>query len=158
MTPNLCNDAAKRIAVFAGSFAPFTIGHQSILERGLQLFDRIVIVLAHNEHKSQNINEIDAHIDSIKAITAKYGEQVDVMAWNGLTTDAARSIGAKFLLRGVRTVADFEYERNLADINRAISGIDTVILFSEPQLSMVSSSMVRELNHFGHDVSEYLAK
>ena len=78
------------------------------------------------------------------------------MEWSGLTVDAARSVGARWLLRGARTAADFEYERNLADINRDIAGVDTVILPTEPQLAMVSSSMVRELKRFGHDVSKYL--
>ena len=75
------------------------------------------------------------------------------MEWDGLTVDAARSIGARWLLRGVRSVADYEYERSLADINRSLSGIDTVILFAEPSLAHISSSLVRELRRFGHDTS-----
>lgn len=141
-----------KIALYAGSFNPFTVGHMSILRRGLQLFDRVVVAVGVNAEKQA---EAVANIDELKQKLSDM-PGVDVILWSGLTVDAATQVGAKWLLRGVRSVADYEYERNLADINKAISGIDTVILFAEPELSMVSSSMVRELRRYGRDVSDFV--
>ncbi len=144
-------DKQQRTALFAGSFNPFTKGHLSILERGLELFDRVVVSVGVNGEKDAR-----ADVAALQSLLAELYPRVEVMEWSGLTVDAARSVGARWLLRGARTAADFEYERNLADINRDIAGVDTVILPTEPQLAMVSSSMVRELKRFGHDVSKYL--
>ena len=142
-----------RTALYAGSFNPFTKGHLSILRRGLELFDRVVVMIGVNAGKPAAGVGAAGLAERLAALGL---ENVEVMEWSGLTVDAAREVGARWLLRGVRSVADYEYERNLADINRKISGIDTVILFAEPSLSMISSSMVRELSHYGHDVSEFV--
>lgn len=142
-----------RTALYAGSFNPFTKGHLSILRRGLELFDRVVVMIGVNAGKPAAGVDAAGLAERLAALGL---ENVEVMEWSGLTVDAAREVGARWLLRGVRSVADYEYERNLADINRKISGIDTVILFAEPSLSMISSSMVRELSHYGHDVSEFV--
>lgn len=144
-----------RTALYAGSFNPFTTGHLSILRRGLELFDRVVVVIGINESKSGSCQSAEDLAGRLRE-KLQYGDRVEVMAWDGLTVDAAEKVGARWLLRGVRSVADYEYERNLADINRAISGIDTVILFAEPELSMVSSSMVRELRRYGRDVADFV--
>ena len=144
----------NRIALYAGSFNPFTIGHLSVLKRGLRIFDRVTVMIGINIEKQDSNLTAEELQQRLRAIGGC--ENVDVIAWNGLTVDAARSVGAQWLLRGARSVADFEYERNLADVNRRISGLDTVILFSEPELSMISSSMVRELNRFGRDVSDLI--
>lgn len=143
-----------RKALYAGSFDPFTIGHLSVLRRGLQLFDHVTVMIGINSAKPAircSAAELKQHLGEIEGC-----ERVDVIEWDGLTVDAAKEIGAKWLLRGVRTVADFEYERNLADINRRISGLETVLLMSEPELSMISSSVVRELKRFGRDVSDLI--
>lgn len=142
-------------ALFAGSFDPFTTGHQSIVDRGLKIFDSVVVAVGHNEHKP---GEWPA-AERVAAIEALYaGEpRVTVVSYTGLTVDCAAATGAGVLLRGVRSVADYEYERNLADTNREIGGIDTVFLVSDPTHSFVSSSMVRELIHHGHDASKYIA-
>ena len=84
------------------------------------------------------------------------GCYIHVVSYEGLTTDFAQSIGAKFIIRGVRSAIDFEYERNIADVNRMLTGIDTILLISEPEYAAISSSMVRELAHFGKDISKYL--
>ncbi|MDE7410686.1 MAG: pantetheine-phosphate adenylyltransferase [Paramuribaculum sp.] len=146
---------SQRIAVFAGSFNPFTVGHLSVLRRGLQLFDKIIVVLGYNIDKESDAIRINERRESLSALLAPLS-QVEVWSWSGLTVDAARKAGARFLLRGVRTVADFEYERNMADINRELSGIETVVFFATPSESMVSSSMVRELSRYGHDVTRFL--
>lgn len=144
----------KRIALFAGSFDPFTIGHKSIVDRALPLFDEIVIGVGVNLGK----NGHDTAENRCRNIEAVYAAEprVRVVTFDCLTVDAARREGAQFLLRGVRSVADFEYERQLADINRNISGIESVLIYALPELASVSSSMVRELAAYGVDVSEYL--
>lgn len=147
--------AAGRRAMFPGSFNPFTIGHQSLVDRGLELFDTVVIATGISSTKQVTEEEIIARLEPIRALYAG-NQRVEVTYYTGLTVDAARRYGCKFLLRGIRNTIDMEYERSLADINRRISGIETVLLFTLPELSAVSSSTVRELQHYGHDVSEFM--
>lgn len=147
--------AAGRRAMFPGSFNPFTIGHQSLVDRGLELFDTVVIATGISSTKQVPEEEIIARLEPIRALYAG-NQRVEVTYYTGLTVDAARRHGCKFLLRGIRNTIDMEYERSLADINRRISGIETVLLFTLPELSVVSSSTVRELQHYGHDVSEFM--
>lgn len=137
-------------ALYAGTFNPFTIGHLDIVERALNIFSKVVIVCGVNKNKKGSGN--------VEAIAQLFENEprVEVMEWSGLTIDCARQIGADILVRGARTAADFEAERTLADINRELSGIDTIIFTTKPQLSLVSSSMVRELEAFGHDTSKYI--
>lgn len=151
MTPTSTTEPGTRTAVFAGSFHPFTRGHADIVARGLGIFDHIIIAVGVNCAKSCG----EADIDAIKALY-KDDARVSVEAYRCLTIDFARERGARFLLRGVRSAKDFEYERDLADINRQLSGIDTVILFSRPEYAAISSSVVRELQAYGHDVSQLL--
>ncbi len=144
----------ERIAFFAGTFDPFTVGHQSVVERGLGLFDRIVIGIGINAAKTES-EDVEERIACIRDI---FGDdpRVEVEAYDELTWQAARRLGCTHLLRGVRSVADFEYERNMADANRNLSGLETVILFTLPELGYVSSSLVRDLERHGADVSEYI--
>lgn len=141
-------------ALFAGSFDPFTIGHKSIVDRALPMFDRIVIGIGINSAKSGWL-PVEERLQRIRQIYAG-NPKVEVITFNGLTVDAARSCGAQFLLRGVRSTIDFEYERNLADINRNLSGVESVLIYALPELAAISSSMVRELASFGVDVTPYL--
>lgn len=143
------------MALFPGSFNPFTRGHASIVERGLRIFDRIVIALGVNPEKAEDVSQRDIELDIIRRLYANE-PRIEVAAYSGLTVDAAREHGAKFILRGVRSVKDFEYERDMADVNRKLSGIETVILYSLPELSAVSSSVVRELEKYGADLAEFL--
>ena len=156
MTPRFPDSGsqASRVALFPGSFDPFTTGHQSIVDRALPLFDHIVIAIGVNIAKAND----DSILRRVKAISKIYhgDSRITVTTYSGLTVDACRENGAGFILRGVRNVADFEYERNMADANRRISGIETVLLPTLPELSCVSSSMVRELDRFGHDTSTFL--
>lgn len=140
-------------ALFPGSFNPFTRGHADIVERGLRIFDSIVIAVGVNPGKQPV--DADALADSIRVLYA--GEpRVSVVTYNTLTVDLAHKLGVDFLLRGVRSVKDFEYERDMADINRQLSGLESVILFSRPEFAAISSSVVRELQSYGHDVSSFL--
>lgn len=143
-------------AIFPGSFNPFTRGHQSIVQRGLQLFDEIVIGIGHNTAK-QSDADVQARLQTIAALY-RDEPRISVQIYNTLTVDFARKVDAKFILRGVRTVEDFDYELQMADVNRLLSGIETVVLFAEADKVEISSSLVRELQQFGKDVSEYLPK
>ncbi len=145
-----------RTAVFPGSFDPFTIGHKDIADRALRIFDRLIIGIGYNIHKA-SADTIAERVESIQAIYED-DERVTVEAYTGLTVDFAHSHGADFIVRGLREVKDFEYERNLADTNAAISDIETVFLTARPELGFVSSSMVRELIANGYDASRFLPK
>ena len=141
-------------AVFPGSFDPFTVGHDAIVRRALPLFDRIVIGVGVNVRKNY-LYSADKRVADIAAVYA--GEpKIEVKAYSDLLVDFAAREGARFIIKGVRSVKDFEYEREQADINLRIGGIETLLLFSEPQYQSISSSMVRELLHFGRDVSEFI--
>lgn len=142
-------------ALFAGSFDPFTVGHSDIVERALQLFDSLVIGIGFNEHKPGEWT-VSQRLTAIKSLYAS-NPRIRVEAYSGLTSVFAKEVGADVLLRGIRTVQDFEYERNLADINREVFNIDTTFLVSNPKLAFISSSMVRELLHNGFDASHYIA-
>jgi pantetheine-phosphate adenylyltransferase len=139
-----------------GSFDPFTAGHASLVTRGLELFDRIVIAIGINAQKPNEAGRAEERAADIRRLYADQADRVSVIVYTGLTVDAAEEAGAKFLLRGVRSVKDFEYERDIADVNRKLSGIETVLLYSLPELSAVSSSIVRELRSYGRDVSQFL--
>ena len=145
------------IALFTGSFDPFTRGHQSIVDRVLKnVADEIIIAIGINYVK-KNMFPVEERIRFIEKLYAD-NPRVRVVSYTGLTVDCAKSVGADFLVRGVRSVSDFEFERNIADVNKRLSGIETVLLFTEPELSCVSSSIVRELMSYGKDVSEFLPK
>lgn len=152
MIQNSCNN--KRIALYPGTFDPFTTGHLSIVERGLALFDEIVIAVGINDSK-RCYQPTAERVEHIKRVMKDY-PQVRVIAYDSLTVEAAKQEGANFILRGVRTVADYEYERNLAYANRNISGIETVLLYTLPELSYISSTMVRDLQRHGYDASPYV--
>lgn len=141
-------------AIFPGTFDPFTIGHHSIVKRALTFMDEVIIGIGINENK-HCLLPVEKRIENIKELYADE-QRVKVMAYNGLTVDFAESQGVGFIVRGIRTVKDFEYEEGIADINRKLSGIETIFLFTEPELVAVSSSVVRELLHYGRDVSAFL--
>lgn len=149
-------DADERIALFPGSFNPFTLGHKSLVDRALPLFDKIVVAIGYNSEKcAADDADLSARLEAIRAIYCDE-PRVEVTAYSGLTVDACRECGARWMLRGVRSVTDFEYERTLADVNRQISGIETVILYTLPEYASISSSIVRELRHYGHATDEFL--
>ena len=130
-------------AVFPGSFDPLTLGHQDIVERGATIFDEIIVGIGHNTEKS--------HMFSIEErkqfITQCFQDnpKVKVMDYQGLTIDFCKSVGANYLLRGVRNNGDFEFEKAIARTNRELSNIETVFLLTSIQTSFISSSIVREI-------------
>ncbi|MDD2328192.1 MAG: pantetheine-phosphate adenylyltransferase [bacterium] len=146
----------KRIALFPGTFDPFTIGHESLVRRALQLVDEIVIAIGVNESKRTYFT-LGERLEMIRDL---YGDEprIRVESYDSLTLEFARQCGAGFILRGIRSVFDFEYEKTIADMNRTISGIETFLLFTEPALTHVSSTQVRELLRYGHDVNLFIPK
>lgn len=143
-----------RTAIFPGSFDPYTKGHDSIARRGLQLFDRIIIGVGINE-KKKGILAVEKRIKALKNLY-RNEPRISVEAYSDLTVDFAKRKQADFILRGIRSHKDFEYELAIADVNKRLSGIETVILFTEPDLACISSTIVRELMHFGRDITEFL--
>lgn len=147
-------EARRRVALFPGSFDPFTRGHESIVRRALPLFDEVVVAVGVNMAKRGLLSreQRKAWIESVFE-----GEpRVRVITYTGLTADAAQECGARFLLRGVRTLQDFETEMHMAEVNRELSGLETVLLYTLPELGHVSSSIVRELMAYGRDVGSLL--
>ena len=143
-----------RTLLLPGSFDPFTKGHADLVERGLLLFDSIVIAIGYNENKEGWI-PVEERVRALKALYV-HEPRVRVESYTGLTVDFAKQCGAMAILRGVRSVKDYEYEMQLADVNRQLTGIETLLLFANPQYSSVSSSVVRELAHFGKDIQSFL--
>lgn len=152
--PSASQESAGRIALFPGSFDPFTIGHADIVKRGLDLFDKIVIAVGVNASKHHHFTAEER----VQAIRKLYdGDlRIEVTNYDDLTVDLAQRVGAKFILRGIRSVKDFEYERDIASINKRLADVETVFLFSDPAHADISSGVVRELMAYGKDVSAFL--
>ncbi len=141
-------------AIFPGTFDPFTIGHYSVVRRALTFMDEIIIGIGINESK-RTWFPTEKRVEMIRKLYANES-RVRAEAYDGLTVDFARSHDAGFIIRGIRTVHDFEYEETIADINRKLAGVETILLFTEPELTSVSSTIVRELLKFGKDISDFL--
>ena len=141
-------------AIFPGSFDPFTIGHYDIVIRGLNIFDEIIIAIGRNSSKTGTF-PIEERLSDIQHIFANQ-PRVKVDVYDGLTVDYAHQNQINTILRGVRSVQDFEYERNIAEANRQLSGIETVLLYTRPEYAHISSSLVRELYSYNKDITPYL--
>jgi pantetheine-phosphate adenylyltransferase len=141
-------------AIFPGTFDPFTVGHSSVVKRALTFMDEIVIAIGINENKKTYF-PIEKRVEMIRDLY-KDEPKIKVMPYNSLTIDFAQSVDAKFIIRGIRTVKDFEYEETIADINRKLAGIETILLFTEPELTCVSSTIVRELLQYNKDISCFI--
>ena len=141
--------------IFVGTFDPFTIGHASIVRRALPLFDRLIIGVVGDNVNKPDMRPAEERMQTIAELYQNL-KTIEVKTFSGLAMDFARNEGARFIVKGVRSVADFEYERQQADFNRSLGGIETVLLYTEPELSSVSSTALRELLHFGVDVSPFL--
>lgn len=146
----------KKIAIFPGSFDPFTNGHHDIVLRGLRMFDEVIIGIGYNSAKKNRYFDIDVMVDKITALY-KDEPRVKVVVYNELTASLAKSHGANFLLRGLRNTTDFEYENTISQMNRNLNeDLETVFLITSPQFSAVSSTIIREVHKFGVDVKPYL--
>ena len=146
-----------KIAVFPGSFSPFSIGHQSVIEKALPLFDKIIISIGINSEKDQyfSIQERMQWIESV------YGnnKQIEIKRYEGLTVDFCKKEGASFILRGLRDSHDFKFEKNIAQMNKELdSSIETVFIITPPELSHISSSLIRDIIKNGGDVSKFIPK
>ena len=144
------------MAIFPGSFDPFTRGHESIVRRALPMFDRFVIAIGVNADK-RSFMTMEQRKEWIERVF-KDEPKVEVVTYTGMTVDIAKEVGAQFIVRGVRLIQDFENEKHLAEVNRDLSGIETILLYTLPEDSHISSSIVRELFKYGQDVRAYLPK
>lgn len=145
----------KRIALFPGSFDPFTKGHEDIVLRGLKIFDEIIIAIGYNSQKKHYF-DIDDMLDKIKSCFLSY-ENIKVDKYSELTAAYANDHGAKFLLRGLRNTTDFEYENSIAMVNKDLyNGLETVFLITSPKFAFISSSIIREVQIYGGDISKYI--
>lgn len=146
----------KRIALFPGSFDPFTKGHEDIVLRGLRLFDEIIVAIGYNSQKDQRYFKIELMQEKIRETFAKY-PQIKVITYAQLTADLARTHGARFLLRGLRNTTDFEYENSIAQVNRHLNhDLESVFLITSPQFAAISSSIIREVHRYGGDIAVML--
>jgi len=147
----------KRIAVFPGSFDPITIGHQRIVERARPLFEKIVVAVGHN-NKKKSLYTLEQRIEWLEAVFAN-DDQIEIEQYENLTAHYCKLIGANYLLRGLRSAADFEYEKTISQLNHVIGdGVETVFFISEPEYTHISSTIVREIIRGNGDASPFLPK
>jgi len=145
----------KRIALFPGSFDPYTKGHHDIVLRGLSLFDEIIISVGHNTLKVRYF-KLEQIVQKIEETFAN-NDRVRVMVYNELTAELAQKHEAKYLLRGLRNTTDFEYENTIAQVNRHLNAeLESVFLITSPEYAALSSSIIREVHKYGGDVSDFL--
>lgn len=145
----------EKIAVFPGSFDPFTLGHESIVNRAFSMFDKIYIVVGFNSQKD-GFFPIEKRVEWIKKVFEN-NPKVVIDTYSGLTIDYCKKMGAKYILRGLRTSADFEYERTIAQLNRAMNDeIESVFLLTVPELTHITSTIVREIVRYGGDAQKFV--
>lgn len=146
----------KKIAIFPGTFDPFTKGHHDIVMRSLELFDEVIVGIGYNSTKKNRYFEIDFMVSKIESVYVDM-PRVSVVVYNELTSTLAKKYGAQFLIRGLRNTTDFEYENTISQMNRYLnSNLDTVLLITSPQYASISSTVIREVHKYGGDVSEFI--
>ena len=143
-----------RNALFSGTFDPFTIGHDAIVKRALTVAEKLIIGIAHNSEK-KTLFTLQERLESISNLYVSI-DNICVTSYEGLTVDYAKQMEIDFLIRGVRNLNDYEYEKTLAEVNRKLSGIETFFLFAEPAYAFVSSSLIRELILYNKDISNLI--
>jgi len=147
----------QRICLFPGTFDPVTMGHTDIIDRALPLFDKLIIGIGRNTNKAPMFTE-ELRLQWIKEIY-KNEPKIDALIYDGLTVECCKKIGANFILRGIRYVNDFEYEKAIADMNRSLDKhIETIFLTCLPQFTSVASTLVRDVLRYGGDASQFLPK
>ena len=145
----------NKIAIFPGSFSPFTLGHRSVVDRALPLFDKIVIAIGINSKKNEyfSIEEREQWINEIY----KKNSKIEVQFYEGLTVDFCEKVGARYIIRGLRDSHDFKYEKNIAQTNKKLNDrIETIFIITPPEISHISSTIVRDIIKNGGDVSQFL--
>lgn len=146
----------KRVALFPGSFDPFTKGHEDIVLRGLNLFDEIIISIGYNSAKSNRYFEVTQMVEKIRETFVKY-PTIKVETYAELTAEFAKKHKANYLLRGLRNTTDFEYENSIAQINRKLyADLESVFLITSPEFAWINSSIIREVHKYKGDVSQFL--
>lgn len=146
----------KRIALFPGSFDPFTKGHEDIVLRGLKIFDEIVVAIGYNSQKNKRYFEIEYMEQKINE-TFQDVPEVSVVVYNELTASLASKMGATAILRGLRNTTDFEYENSISQVNRDLNlELETIFLITTPELAGINSSIIREVHRYEGDVQKYL--
>jgi pantetheine-phosphate adenylyltransferase len=144
-----------KVCLFPGTFDPVTLGHTDIIGRALPLFDKLVIGIGRNSNKVSMFSE-EQRLKWLREIY-KDEPKIDVLAYDGLTVNCCKSIGADFILRGIRYVNDFEYEKAIADMNRSLANnVETIFLTCLPKYTSVASTLVRDVIRNGGDVSPFL--
>jgi len=145
----------QRICLFPGTFDPVTLGHTDIIDRALPLFDKMYIGIGRNVNKQPMFSE-QQRLEWLNQIYAG-NDKVEAVVYDGLTVNCCKAVGANFILRGIRYVNDFEYEKAIADMNRSIDKkIETIFLTCLPQFTSVASTLVRDVLRNGGDVSQFL--
>lgn len=145
----------KKVALFPGSFDPFTKGHEDIVRRSRDIFDEVIIAVGYNSAKSRYF-EVDYMVERIESAFAN-DEAVSVMVYNELTADLARKTGASYLVRGLRNTTDFEYENSISQVNRYLNEtLETVFLITSPEYAHISSTIIREVHKYDGDISPFI--
>lgn len=146
----------KKVAIFPGSFDPFTMGHHDIVIRSLKLFDEVIIGIGYNSTKQNRYFDIDLMVSKIEEVYEGM-DSVKVIVYNELTSTLAKKHQANYLVRGLRNTTDFEYENTISQMNRYLNeDLDTVFLITSPPFAAISSTVIREVHRYGGEVSEFL--
>ncbi len=146
----------KKVAIFPGTFDPYTMGHHDIVMRSLKIFDEVIIGIGYNSTKKNRYFEIDLMVDKIKSVYVDLSS-VKVIVYNELTSTLAKKHDAQFLIRGLRNTTDFEYENTISQMNRYLNEeLETVFLITSPEYASISSTIIREVHRYGSNVNEFL--
>jgi pantetheine-phosphate adenylyltransferase len=146
----------KKVAIFPGTFDPYTMGHHDIVMRSLKIFDEVIIGIGYNSTKKTRYFEIDMMVEKIKSIYVHLSS-VKVIVYNELTSTLAKKHSAQFLIRGLRNTTDFEYENTISQMNRYLNEeLETVFLITSPEYASISSTIIREVHRYGTNVNEFL--
>jgi len=147
---------SKRIAIFPGSFDPYTKGHEDIVLRGLEIFDEIIIAIGYNSNKHKRYFDIDLMVAHIQELHSD-NPRISVKIYNELTAVFAEKNNSKYLLRGLRNTTDFEYENSIAQVNmHLVEHLETIFLITTPKYAHINSSIIREVHQYGGDVSNLI--
>lgn len=139
-------------AIFPGSFDPLTMGHMNIIERACKIFDEVIVIILENSEK-RALFDLEERLHMIKSACAHLSK-VSVMSADTLTVEAAKTLGANAIIRGVRSIKDFEYEKDIASVNHHLDqSIETILLYTDERYGFVSSSVIKELLKYGKDIN-----